>query len=114
MDYEDDYFDEMDEEGGQLMDYFDEDDMSPEMADMLEAYREGRGGDPVEYGRISVWEMVDNCVLPTSLQMVQGLFSLIVMSFIFRLVAQLRRAGQWLWVGVRVCVGWCEGVCGLV
>jgi hypothetical protein len=49
---------------------------------------------PVEYSRISAWEMVENCVIPTSLQMVQGLFSLFILAFIFRLVVQLRRASK--------------------
>ncbi|KAL8580153.1 hypothetical protein ACOMHN_043038 [Nucella lapillus] len=87
---------EGDEDNG-LFDYFGEDDeeMSPEMAEWLRAYRQGgmdEGGSAMQLDRISVGDLVENCVAPTSLQMVQGLFSVIVMSFIFRLVAQLRRA----------------------
>ena len=113
MDYEgDDYFDDLDVEGENFFDYFDEDEMSPEMADWLEAYRQRRDGSPpVEFDRISASEMLENCIFPTSLQMVQGLFSVVVMSLIFRLVAQLRRAGQFVCVCVCVCVCMCVCVC---
>ena len=101
-----DYFDDLDGEGDNFFDYFDEDEMSPEMADWLEAYHEGRDGPPVQYDRILASEMLQNCVLPTAVQMVQGLFSVVVMSFIFRLVAQLRRTGRFYSVCVCVCVYW--------
>ncbi|XP_070193072.1 protein-serine O-palmitoleoyltransferase porcupine-like isoform X2 [Littorina saxatilis] len=93
MDYGEDYFDDMDEGGENMFDYFDEDEMTPEMAEWLENYRQGQQAPgPLEYDRISASEMLENCIVPTSLQMVQGLFSVLVMSFIFRIVAQLRRA----------------------
>lgn len=92
MEYDDYFLDDMDDEGGNVFDYFDDDEMTPELADLLEAYRQGYQTPPVEYDRISMSELMDNCVGPTCLQMVQGLFSVVVMSFIFRLVAQLRRA----------------------
>ncbi|XP_076469446.1 protein-serine O-palmitoleoyltransferase porcupine-like [Babylonia areolata] len=90
------FFEDMDEgdEDDSMFDYFGEDEeMSPEMAEWLKAYGQGYdSSSPVQYDRISVGELVENCVVPTSLQMVQGLFSVLVMSLIFRLVAQLRRA----------------------
>ncbi|KAK7503550.1 hypothetical protein BaRGS_00005089 [Batillaria attramentaria] len=91
MEYDDYFFDEMDDEGGNIFDYYDDGDIPPELADLLGAYRQGYDTPPVEYDRIPVSELLQNCVVPTSLQMVQGLFSVVVMSFIFRLVAQLRR-----------------------
>lgn len=92
MEY-DDYFDDVGEDMPNIFDYLDEDEMTPELAELLEAYRHGYDAPPVEYDRISVSELLENCVVPTSLQMVHGLFSVLVLSFVFRLVAQLRHTG---------------------
>lgn len=95
MEYEDDYFFEDEEDGMDMFDYFDEEEITPEMEDLLESIRSGRRPSPVEYARISVSELMENCLVPTSHQMAQGLVTLLIMSLIFRLITQIRRSGKW-------------------
>lgn len=90
-----DYYNYFEDEEEDMFDYFDEDDMTPELADLLESYH-GDRTPPVVYNRISFEELFQNCMLPTSIQMAQGLFTCLILCLVFRLAAQLRRASKFV------------------
>ncbi|GFR66724.1 protein-serine O-palmitoleoyltransferase porcupine-like [Elysia marginata] len=79
----------------QLVDYLEnyEGEITPEMLELLEAYKKGSGQNAMDISRIPVPELIENCVLPSCTQAMQQLLPLFFMCALFRFFCYFNKAG---------------------
>ncbi|RUS85801.1 hypothetical protein EGW08_006430 [Elysia chlorotica] len=81
----------------QLMDYVDnyEGELTPEMLEVIETYKKRAGHNAgMDVSRIPVHELIENCVSPSCVQVLQLLLPLFIMCAAFRFFCYLSKAGS--------------------
>ncbi|KAL5014250.1 hypothetical protein ScPMuIL_008520 [Solemya velum] len=83
------YYDDLENLDESLLDaYFDGEDIDPELADLLAAYRQR---DMQHYDRIAFTDLYQNCMWPTVTQTIESIVPLLFYCFLYRLVCTFRQ-----------------------